>query len=57
MANEIEIEVERPGAGAAVLTPNAPERRSALPVAMAGELAAACEELGEHALVELGERA
>jgi enoyl-CoA hydratase len=40
-----EIGIERRGDGVALLTLDAPERRNALTVAMAGELVAACEQL------------
>jgi len=40
-----EIELERRDDGIAVLTLNAPERRNALTVEMAGALTAACEEI------------
>jgi enoyl-CoA hydratase len=54
-----EIQAERRDDGVAVLTLNAPERRNALTVAMAGELVAACEELdadgGVGAVVVRGE--
>jgi enoyl-CoA hydratase/carnithine racemase len=53
MANE--IEVERPGAGVAVLTLNGPERRNALTVVMAEELVAA--QMWSMRRKALGERA
>jgi enoyl-CoA hydratase len=46
-----EISIDRQEGGVAVLSLNAPERRNALTVAMAGELVAACEELDGDASV------
>jgi enoyl-CoA hydratase len=46
-----EISIDRRDGGVAVLSLNAPERRNALTVAMAGELVAACEELDADAAV------
>jgi enoyl-CoA hydratase len=40
-----EISIERRDDGVAILSLNAPERRNALTVSMAGELTAACDEL------------
>jgi enoyl-CoA hydratase/carnithine racemase len=39
------ISIERRDDGVAILSLNAPERRNALTVSMAGELTAACDEL------------